>query len=57
MRLRTESSVDQGGKWWCVFRQTQVHPFASGTVAFPEGRATFRLVQVADGCSVLEVVV
>lgn len=57
MRLRTESSMDQGGKWWCVLRQTQVHPFASGTVAFPEGRATFRLVQVADGCSVLEVVV
>lgn len=45
MRLRTESSMDKGGKWWYVFRQTQVHSFASGTVAFLQGRVTFRLVQ------------
>lgn len=39
-----------------MFKQIQVHSLASGTAAFLEGRVTFRLVQVADGCSVLEVV-
>lgn len=48
MRLRTESNMDKEGKWWCVFKQMQVHSLANGTVAFIEGRVTFRLVQVAD---------
>lgn len=56
MRLRTDSNMDKEGKGWWVFKQIQVRSPASGTVAFLEGRVTFRLVQVADACSVREVV-
>lgn len=39
-----------------MLKQIQVRSLASGAVAFLEGRVTFRLVQVADARSVLELV-